>query len=426
MDLIRFRRTILALACIVMSLSSHAQELGLATPQKDELLKVTAVVQFVDGRALKTETAGVQTDAVYQTALYEGDRLETFPGSTVKIVSREGCFFVLRGEGAIAAPFSTKPWRMRAESVRVLCSARSKNETFGIANEPLVMREGEVLFLSEPNSTTANSKRVMLISGAATLLGQALEPHKLYMIRGTNISLLPTQPDENDLRKLNADAKPPRESNVWPEPEKRSTVRLIFGPAFGGDHASYDTDDLSQGSLSGNGPRVQLHFRTAQDHSIIVAATFRETKDKSQESSSNSPPPTGVSNSIEHQLLEVGFRNRHDRWWSPFWRIGAGISNAKVGYHQTDPSGVGSSYTRYSYDFYVLSATYGIDAHFVPNFLRPFGFYASAEGQIIQSVGRGGRVNENSGYSSNASAPPEPWRLTDVNFGLSLGLQYDF
>lgn len=404
---------------------ANAQELGLALNKKDEAVKVAGITQFIDGRAMKTETSGFQTEIAYQTALYEGDRAETTAGSVAKFVSRSGCVFILRGEGAIAAPVEKKPWRMRAEILRLLCPSRTKTETFGIANAPLALKEGEVLFLSDRSEIAKPMKRVMLLKGAASLSGQALELHKLYDVTPTGPSPLTPQPTENELRKLNLESRPPREGYEWPEPEKPSTVRMIFGPALGADHIGYDNDDLSQGGLSGAGPRLQLHFRTAKDHSLIISATYRETKDKSRESSPNSPPADGVTNTVKSELLEVGLRNRHDRWWSPFWRVGAGVSTAKISYTKT-VSGQDTSYMRYSYDFYVLSATYGIDAYLTPQFLRPFGFYASAEAQIIQSVGRGGRVNESTSFTSGQAPPPEPWRLTDINAAASVGIQYDF
>jgi hypothetical protein len=106
--------------------------------------------------------------------------------------------------------------------------------------------------------------------------------------------------------------------------------------------------------------------------------------------------------------------------------VGAGYTKAKISYSQSNSGGMGSSYTNYTYEFYTISAAYGLDAHLTPHFLRPFGLYAGVEGQIIQSVLRGGRINENTMNYFNPSEPAEPKRMTDINVSAFFGAQYDF
>jgi hypothetical protein len=298
-----------------LSHRATAQELGLATPSKDAVLKVAALTQYVEGHVVRTETSGVQTDIIYQTGIYEGDRVETSAGSVAKFVSRTGCLFTLRGEGALAAPVDKKPWRMRAESLRLLCRDRTVAETFGVANVPLSLKNGEVLFLTN-RSNEKSDLRAILLSGAASIHGKPLELHKLYSVETSTISEVSSQPDDAELRQLNLDQKPPRESYVWPEPDKKYTVRFIFGPVMSFDHVAYDNNDLSQTGLKGVNPRFQLHVRTRDDRSLIFAVTFRDA-DKKSDQNSYGPPPNGAANALSQSMFEFGFRNRHDRWWSP-------------------------------------------------------------------------------------------------------------
>lgn len=386
----------------------------------DDLVKVTAVTQFVEGRVQKTEAGGARSDLQFQTPLYEGDRVDTTAGTALKVATRNGCIFVLRGEGTLVAPVDAKAWRVRRSSVRILCEGRSANETFGVANLPLVMKNGEVLFVD---------KRVMLVDGAASYMGHALALRKLYAAEGNSLKEVSPQPNESDLRELNVNEKPPREAYDWPakapvQPEKVYTSRFMLGPVMGGDGVIYDNTDYAQGGLRGGGGRLQLHFKRSNDTSLIVALTTRESGKYWDETGPFSPPPLGAQNTVEFHTLEIGLRQAHDRWWSPFVRAGLGAAKAKIGYSAANAGG-GTSYSRYAYEFYVVNATWGLDAHLTPRFLRPFGLYASAEATVVQSFHRGARQNENAG-SFQTYTPDEPWRLSGFDVLASAGLEVDF
>ncbi len=386
----------------------------------NELVKVTAITQFVDApenaSVQKIESSGARSNLVFQTPLYEGDRVETTAGQTLKIAARNGCTFVLRGDGTLASPVASKPWRMRASSLRVICRGRSNPETLGIANLPLVIQNGEILFVN---------RQLILIDGAASYAGQKLSLKKLYVVEGSSTQEASPQPNESDLRAFNVAEKPPRESASWAavEQPKIYRSRFMIGPVAGGDGVIYDNVDYAQGGLRGGGARLQFQFKRANETSLIVALTSREAS-KSSDSSYNSPPADGPQNTLEHHSLEIGLRQKHDSWWSPFVRAGLTAARAKIGYSQTNTFG-GSSYSRYGYEFYLVNATWGMDAHLHPQFLKPFGFYVSAEATAYTSFHRGARENlERSGFSQ--TTPDEPWRLTGFDVLASAGLDYSF
>lgn len=383
-------------------------------PETTSVVKVAGLVQFVEGHAVKTEPSGIQTNVVYQTVLYEGDRLEASAGSVLKIQTRRGCLIVTRGAGVVAAPVDKKPWRLRASSARLICTGLSAPEVFGVANAPVAIQNGEVLTVAEPF-------RAMALRGDVKIRGQALNLRKLYVV-GETVSEATPVPDEDELRALNETEKPPRESAAWPAPPARPTVRLVLSPVFGGDSVFYDAQDLNQNRLSGTGPRLQLHFRQDDDTSLIFALTFRESEDKSKQGTTNGPPPDGASTQLQNFLFEVGKRQHHDRWWSPYYRFGGGVSKAKIGI--TTNKGTFFNYSRFSYDFFVVSAAFGIDANLMPSFLSPFGFYVSAELQAIQSLWRKSEAQNESNSMNGPSS--EPWRLTSVNATVGAGIQLQF
>ena len=163
-----------------------------------------------------------------------------------------------------------------------------------------------------------------------------------------------------------------------------------------------------------------MQIRTESGRSLILAATIATNKGEQDEA-------VGLINRVENDidltLIEIGARLDHDRWWSPYWRIGGGIAKSRLKFTQADTTGPSSS--RFDYPFYVLSGALGGDAHFVPGFLKSLGFYASAEVGLAQSLFRGGRINVSPGLTTSV-APPEPWRLTNVNAGFSLGFEMSF
>lgn len=396
-----------------------AQELGLSSPNKPAVVKVAAIVQYSQGKVMKTEPSGVQTEVVYQTAIYEGDRLETTRGSVLKFATRSGCVVAMRGEGGAGAPTDKKPWRFRSESLRLICNNRDQQpQTFGVANVPVSLSEGEVLFLSAP-------LRAMALKGEVHVRTQALENLKLYTV-GDSVAESSPQPSDDSRRELNLSEKPPRESVPWPEAEKPPTVRLIFGPVFSGDGLNYDVNDLSQKNMGGSGARLQAHFRTAKDHTVIVAVTNRESCDSDSKCSGYNSK-LGVNSQLEMLLLEVGYRYHHDRWWSPYFRVGAGREKARINISAMNGNSFSNSY--YAYLFYVASAAFGIDANLKPKFLGPFGFYVSAEAQAVQSLWRDAykeNQNNQNGNAGGNNPGQEPFRSTLVGLVVGLGVQYEF
>ncbi len=395
-----------------------------STPaQPPEVVKIAGVVQYVEGRAVKTES-GVQSEIVYQSSIYENDRIEAVRGTAIKIAARNGCKIILRGEGAAAASTDKKPWRFRGESVRAICLGGSgPGQVIAVANVAFTITDGEVLILTEKATAPAMpSVRALVLNGRVQVRGQTLEPHKLYSVESTAVNQVSPAVSEEELRQLNLRNVPPRESKEWPTPPtppNPPTVRLIFGPTPTGGQVSYDNDNLNQKDLAGVGPRVQLHLRKTNDTSFIFALTAMELQDKSQ--NGYSYQAEGVANRSNTVLVEAGHRFHHDRWWSPFYRFGVGYNTSEITLRKS------SNYSQYKYEFYVASASYGIDAHLIPKFLGGFGVYGSAEAMIIQSLWRGARENR-SGPNGSGAYPPviEPWRLTQLSAVLGLGIEYEF
>lgn len=407
------------LFAFAFSRPASAQEMGLATSRTEHPVPIVALTQYVEGHSMRTEASGEQTDLIYGVPLYDGDRIEMTAGSLLKLATRSGCIIVLQGRGALLAPKSAGPvtsrtFRMRAtDSSRVICGAGHADETFRIgvfdsATASFSLATGEVLVRGD---------RAMLVNGAATLRGKPLEPRTVVSL----VNGAPVEMSGDQLRSFDLDAKPPRESYRWPQPEKKRSTRLMFGALQGAEILNYDYPALSQRGLKEDGARLQAQVRTENGRAVIAAISVYSAQDHSRQGAMNSPPPAGVDNEVDTVLVEIGERFQADRWWSPYFRVGGGYEKAKIGFESEN-----FSYSRYGYEFYVLSAAYGIDAHWTPLFLKPIGFFASAEGQVLQSILRGGRINENSGFYQSANAPPEPWRLTTVNLSLNFGLELFF
>ena len=379
--------------------------------KKPEILKVAGAVQFVDGRITKTESTGPVSALAFKSAIYENDRIDASIGSTLKVASRAGCLIISRNEAQLTAAAENRPWRIKGKSLRFICRLNSP-QSFNVNEQTVTIRDGEVLITSTPEGSN-----LLPLRGAISINRQPLEIRKLYSWVQGAPKEVPT--DESVLRTLNESEKPPRESAAWPAPPKPSNVRLMFGPVFVRERVWYDNANLSKSGLKGDGPRLQLQFRTKTDRSLIVALSFFEADSRYDDRDNNSSTPDGAWPQTSHFLLEIGERRHHERWWSTYYRFGAGEDSVKIPINRSN-----NGYSNYRYVFYVLSAAYGIDAHLAPKFLGGLGVFAGLEAYVAQSLWRGERANENPGYSG----PPieEPWRSTSVGALANAGVEYNF
>lgn len=369
-------------------------------------LKVTGVIQYVEGLATRAEPSGETAELDYQSPVYENDEITS--SNVVKVVLRNGCLIAARGATKITV---ARPLKIKGPSIRVVCSDHARPELFNLNDDAVSMANGELLALKD--------SRVLLVNGQARVGRTALPLRKLVKLEKGVAT--PVDLSEADLRELNLSEKPPRESFVWPAPARTYSTRVMFGPSFEFEHALFIVKEYNQNKLRGVGPRLQFQFKTHDDHAFIVMLEQNETEDPALRTSPDSPPIAGANSRFERYLLEIGRRSSFDRWWSPYWRVGLGFVKAKVAY---DDFNFGSS--RYDYEFYAVSAAYGLDAHLSPSFIKPFGVYVGAEGQVIQSVFRGARFNEDVGYYQSPKLPREPWSLTLLNAGFNAGLELYF
>ena len=130
-----------------------------------------------------------------------------------------------------------------------------------------------------------------------------------------------------------------------------------------------------------------------------------------------------ISNDLSIFLLEAGYRLKHDAVFSTYFRGGGGVVYPKITVNRLD---IGFA-SENRYEFYVLSVSGGIDAIFCPSWLGSIGFYGGLEGQLLQSVARGGKKSY--GQYVPIAYPEEsrePSSLTSFTIDLMLGFVYQF
>lgn len=408
----------------MMGLSvASAQEDSPSSPtdtpaQEKSIIKFTALVQHVNGKTERVEASKSRSPLTYQTPIYESERLHIRQDGHLKIITRNRCIGVIYSEGILLSPKGDKPWRTNSEALRWICPPGAK-ESISYKGSSVSLDGGELLI---------DNNQLLVLRGAILASGvQGPLPEKtLYRLVGRNWQAVTPTAEPYEVWAFSQERPAPAESTPLPEVKKPIKTRVILGPAFGSGQVFYDASSLNQNNLSAEGAHLQVHRRW-ETGSLIVGLAWREQQDNSRMSGPNQPPALGVSNTVDHLALEGGYRFSHDRWWSPFVKLGLGMNSAKVQIVRHD---IGY-YARPEYEFYILSASAGMDVMIRPEFIRWLGLYAAGQISLAQSVGRGAGRQTDYSYKTYEGPLPseamqEPWRLTTLSGQLMLGLIFQF
>lgn len=408
-----------------------ADSAPMSTAPASGLIRFAGLVQYVKGTADRIESSQSRTPLSFQMPLYEGERLQVAPGSTLKIVTRSGCTAVFYEQSRVVTPHVDKPWRVRAKALRWICPEGSGEKVeLGPALLQIDAQSGGEFVL--------NDSRLLVLRGSVNSQvaekgqPQALPNHRLLEFRDPKTPGAPTaqwvsvepEPSPYETWLFNEQLDSPKESQVLEKPDRPITSRWILTPVIGRGQIQYDQSGLNQKDLNGDGARIQMQHRWNAG-SLIVAIAFWGLRDKSRQSSPGNPPPPGASSEIESFVLDAGYRFSHDRWWSPYFRAGLSVDKAKVQISRPDIN----YYSHSEYPFYSLTGSFGIDAMYRPRWLNWFGLYAAAEAFLTQSLGRGARSNldNNNWYTGPLpSEANEPWRLTEFGARIMLGTMLQF
>ena len=388
--------------------------------KQNSIIHFSGVVQNTRGRSEKVEVSGMRTVLEHGAPIYEDERIQSGADARLKIVTRSGCTAVFYGQGLAIAANYEKPWRSRESAVRWICP-ESASETFVVNGNRFELRQGEVLIVGT---------KLMVLKGdlkSAKNPTATFAAREIYSINNGAWTPEASQP-ELERWKFNQSHPPPREASSWSKPavtEPPPDSRFILGPLGGSTNVTYDNSNINQNGLSGDGFRIQYHRRKNQ-HSQIFAIAGRWASERSQNYSGQSQPK--AQSNLETYLVEYGYRMNHDHWWSPVARVGLGQTKAKVFNAVQSGNNLTSNYQT---SLYVVSLAGGLDTLLTPSWFRPFGFYAGAEAQVIQSFLRGERANVDSGFSG-AGTPPtsteagQPSSMTAVSINIAMGLVFQW
>lgn len=373
-------------------------------------------ILYENGDLNRLEASGRMVPLHFRDPLYEGDRIELIPrrGHIAKVQLRNGCLIALyadREKAILSPPLEGELWKFRSEALRAIADKTTSCEFLYKGAKVVLAADSEVLF---------DGRKVLAPRGVVQVspLATPLSSDSLYQFdnqrRNWEKTDEKTPYEFHDSRKLMA------ESTRIPEPPSTPWLRIAIGPEFGGSDTTFDQSYLNSRGNSVEGVRTQVQTRWG-DRSIVTMLHYRNNENESY-----GPTPPNTSRTRTDFLGgEVGIRFSHERWWSPFARIGFGREQPK-----TDVSYPSQSYYRSErIEFYSLAAALGIDAVLTPRGLRWFAFYSSAELHMTQSLARSAKENLNTS-SANTSATGdvtnEPWSVNTFGLLVHLGLMIQF
>ncbi len=387
------------------------------------LIRFAALTQFVEGDVNKLDAQKVRTPVDFRTPIYEGERIQVARGGMLKLVTQSGCIAVFYGESTVLSPNREKPWRFKSEAVRWICPEGAK-ESVVSRGLPLEINSGEFF---------QDGRRLLVLRGQVSTKESELPTSRMLQFQNRGFKIVQPEPSSFDLWSFNEKRRPPQESTAVPKPETPKpkkieapkNVRIIVGPTGGGGRLIYDNDSLSEDHLDSEGGRLQTHIRWGQG-SFILLYRHQSLNADYNKGGAGITPSEGVHNDSELDALEFGYRFNHDRWWSPYFRLGVGAEKPKI--FVSLPGATSAYFSGTEYEFWMLTAAAGIDAQYSPQWLNWFGVYASADLNLQQSLGRGARKVFHEFNSSQGDVPEagEPWRLTSVSLQLMLGLFVQF
>lgn len=413
-----------------------------------KLIRYAGIVQFIQGEAERVDASGVKVTLDFKTPFYEGEHLRVAKAAMLKMVTRTDCTVVIYGPAQVYAPEAEKPWRAQAEAVRWICP-KSAREVVSLQGVPLtvggadggeLLSEGKkLLVLSGQVRDPADLPRLKILA-LKDSQWSAVDPEEKSMVAAWNFNQSRRAPIES--AKL---AMPPElnQAKIEPKAEPAKTVRWTLGPVLGPAAMLFDKGTINDSNLSVNGGRLQMQraMQNSGRGSLIFVLEYLSFEDKSKNNggggSTNFNVPSTWQNTHGSFLnAQVGYRFKHDRWWSPYVSVGGGIDHAEVTINTN------SATTNYNsdvdYEFYMLSLSGGLDAYYAPSWFRTGGVYAALGVDVARSIGRGARSvkseyfggsqggSNGNGGNTKPDIADEPWALTSVNLNVNLGLMLQF
>ncbi|MCM2280837.1 MAG: hypothetical protein NDI61_03210 [Bdellovibrionaceae bacterium] len=386
-----------------------------ATTVPDKI-RFAAIVQYATKGAERVDARKVRMPLNFQDALYEGDRVRVDKNAYVKLVLKNGCVFVIYGDGQALAPNREKPWRISSDAMRAICPESSEMQPISFRNQRLDPAGTDILI-------TGNRLLVLRGSPKAKGLEKVNAPQVFSASRGGWKPVSPA-PSQQDIYQLNQSRPAPKESAALtkpPAPKKLANTRFMIGPAFGAgsmkhDHSAYDDSDMET-----DGGRIQMHFRNGERSFIVAATPFLSIEHPEENCFNNNCPPLGESRArIELSALEAGMRWNHQRWWSPYARGGLMYSTTNMNVRGKD-----GSFYHHEIEHYGISAALGADAYYRPAWISWFGFYANAEIYAFRAV-LTGSDQDNSNCTNcfpqpkPSADPAHPFTVTGLTLGFGI------
>jgi hypothetical protein len=406
---------------IIAPSAAHTQTVGLAAPAK-KFIAFEAYVQHNEGANQILSTSGESAILQFGTAIYEATELKIEATGTVKFVTRQNCVVVAYGEGRLISPQAEKPWRLMTKAARFICPEQSR-EKFNFHGIDLAV-QGETLI--------DETGRIFVINGSATSIKPMLS-RKIYQYNKGDIS---PEPDTNQaLEQYEFDKlfKVPREGEKLKKikPSSPNKFRVMFGPEFGPSVLLHANGLLNHYDYSTNGPRLLLTFRDTLP-GLMIGFHYLEIKSK-KDGYYNSTPDLNVTENIKSFNLDAGYRFNFQRWWSSFVRAGVIWQRNEI---RMDSNYFGNTcgfpcgfHTDRIFDYFGLTAAYGLDVFIRPSWLFGLGLYASAEAQLNQTVHPTTELNQSSQPSNNREpneATNEHGFISNINGLLGFGILYEF
>ncbi len=414
---------------ILASNSALAQQVDLTktlpskveAPQK-KLVAFEGYVQFTDGANQILNSSGEHIDLKYGTAIYEAIKIKV--DKTLKLVTRENCVVILYGDGQFESPQAEKPWRIPTRAARFICPESSK-EKFNFHGIDLVV-QGETL--------VDNSGKIFVVTGSA-MSSQPMQSRRIYQFNKGSINFDPEAQQAQAQYDFDNEYKVPREGEKLkkPKPAAPNKYRMMLGPEFGPSVLLHANGLLNHYDYSANGPRLLFTFRDTIP-GLMIGLHYLEIKNKSDNNyPGGSQQGLTVSDNVKSFNLDAGYRFNFQRWWSPFVRAGVIWQRNEIRMDQNSFAfNCGSNCGFHSdriFDYFGLSAAYGIDAFLRPSWLIGLGLYASAEIELNQTIHPTTEVNKSQQFSNNREpneATNEHGFISNFNGLVSLGVLFEF
>lgn len=374
------------------------------------------VVQHVQGQVQRLEPGQSPIGVSFQTILYERETLQVAANAYLKFITREDCVGVVYGPAQVTVPSPGDAWRVQAESVRWICPA-ARAQKLRIRGVDLGLDGGE-FFL--------HGKQILLLRDQVTTSfgGEPLRGLSLYTAEHKKWEKVADHTDEQELWKFDHLQPIPKESRVLEKPKQAPNWRFILEPALGFTEPNHENENLNHGVYGYDGFRLQLQHRY-KEMSWIAAIVSREMQDPAQKGTHNGPPPVSSASDIKMTSIEGGVRLHHDRWWSPYARIGLGREQNKLSIQRSDIS----YFSMATYNYIAMSLSAGLDALYSPKWLNWLGVYGAMEVEITQTLFPTDSSVDNES-SNTASVPPEASNqhgfITTASGIVSLGIFAQF